>query len=109
MDLANMTEEELRQLQEEITRRQNELLNDTKRAQKEKAKIFNEYLKANKDVVTSLVKHIEDCDGENGLLNISQDRYCPACHLQEIVDGEWFMDTFEVKFTVEITEIDKEN
>lgn len=109
MDLANMSQKELAELQEQITRRQMELLTDKKIAQKERAIVFNEYLKANKDVVTSLVKHIEDCDGENGFLSVNKERYCPACHLQEIVDGEWLMDAFEVKFTVEITEIDKEN
>lgn len=109
MDLANMTEQELRNLQEEITRRQNELLKDSKRAQKERAVVFNEFLKANKDVVKALVKHIEDCDGENGFLGAPEGRYCPACHLNEIINGEWMMDAFEVKFTVEVIEIDKEN
>lgn len=106
LGLANMTVEELEAVQAEIIRMKDELLRDKKRAQKQRAKEFNEFLTANRDVVMQLVKHKEDCDHENGFLSDDRDKYCPACHLREILDGEWLLHAFEVKFTVEITEIE---
>lgn len=106
MDLAKLTEEELMQLAEAVAQKKDELLKNKNNKEKQEASKFNAFLIANRDVILPLVKHIDDCDGENGFLGDSQEKYCPACHLKEILDGEWVMDTFKVEFTVKITELE---
>jgi len=108
LDLTNMTLEELKATQEEIIQIQNELLKNKKRAQKLKAEEFNKFLIANRNVVIQLVKHIEGCDYENGFLSDDKDRYCSACHLKEILDGEWLLNAFNVNFTIDIKELEDE-
>lgn len=107
LDLTNMTLEEIQQVQEVLAKKQEELLKEKQRARVEKAIKRNELLKAHGDVIMKLIDHIEDCDHENGFLSDYKDTYCPACHLKEIIDGEWHLHAFDVKFKVEIKELEE--
>lgn len=104
--LEELTLEEIEALQKELIKKQQELLKSKKEAKKQKRIAFNQFLIDHKDVVMQLVEHIDECDDHNGFLSTNKEVYCPACHLKEIINGEWHLHNFDVSFKVEIKEVE---
>lgn len=108
LNQLKLTLEEVKALQEELLKKEQELLKDKKEAKKQKRIRFNQFLMDHKDVIMQLVEHIDECDEHNGFLSDNKEVYCPACHLKEIVNGEWHLHSFDVSFKVDIKEVEEE-
>lgn len=60
------------------------------------------FLRDNKDFILSLLQHTRNSCVEGARVN--EDRGCPKCRLQGLLDDEWEND-YEVEFSIDITEI----
>lgn len=115
--IKKLSEQQLDDLIKQAKNRKKELKQEKVLQKKEEAKKHIEWLREHKDFILSQIQHTRTSCGtgitNNGLYYevVDNKEYlkfrCPRCAIEEILNGEWGDDNFEINFSIDIIDIDQ--